>query len=162
MSMQTAPLPPYLYNGARSMVRLHEKHLRDFLDTWLRAREAGIQLPETTDPSYASLDALLFHVLACGRGYMAWMCQVLGLPDPEIRPAPKPEEIASQASDYLEHVVDRWRTPLAGVAEERFNEEYPSRWKVTYCVDAMMEHAVMHPIRHAYQLQDLLDQRASG
>jgi hypothetical protein len=33
---------------------------------------------------------------------------------------------------------------------------FPSRWNVHYCIDAMLEHAVMHPIRHTFQLQELL------
>lgn len=37
--------------------------------------------------------------------------------------------------------------------------EYPSRWKTLYCVDAMLEHAVMHPIRHAFQLEELMGER---
>ncbi len=34
--------------------------------------------------------------------------------------------------------------------------EYPSRWQTRYCIDSMLEHAVMHPIRHAFQLDELL------
>ena len=46
---------------------------------------------------------------------------------------------------------------LAEVPEERFEDrEYPARWKTLYCVDAMLEHAVMHPIRHTFQLERLL------
>jgi len=149
-------LPPYAYGGARQMVRLHEHHLRIFLDTWRQAKEVGLPLPETTDRAYVSLDTLLYHVLGAARGYMVWMCEVLKLPDPDIRPAPQADAIAAEASNFLEHVVEGWRTPLAEVPEKRFNEVYPSRWKVGYCIDAMMEHAVMHPIRHTFQLQDLL------
>jgi len=34
--------------------------------------------------------------------------------------------------------------------------EYPSQWQTRYCIDSMLEHAVMHPIRHAFQLEELL------
>ena len=34
--------------------------------------------------------------------------------------------------------------------------EYPSQWKTRYCIDSMLEHAVMHPVRHAFQLDELL------
>jgi hypothetical protein len=33
---------------------------------------------------------------------------------------------------------------------------YPSRWGTEYCIDAMLEHAVMHPIRHEFQLRNLM------
>jgi hypothetical protein len=56
----------------------------------------------------------------------------------------------------MEHVLERWRMPLVNVADERLETEYQTRWKTLYCVDAMLEHAVMHPIRHAFQLEELM------
>ncbi len=151
--------PQHEYSGARALVLLHEHHLRSFLATWRRAREAGVGLPTTDDPAYDSLDALLAHVCSAARGYMVWACEVLGLPDPEIRPRPEPAEIATAAEEYIEHLLERWRTPLSGVPEESFHRpEHESRWRVRYCVDAMLEHAVMHPIRHEFQLAALLEE----
>jgi hypothetical protein len=116
-----------------------------------------VTLPGTDDPAYASMEALLAHVLRAARGYMTWACEVLELPDPEIRPAPGPDRVEAEAEDYLRHLLERWRRPLAGVDEERFyRPEHPARWKTLYCVDAMLEHAVMHPIRHAFQLRVLM------
>lgn len=150
---------PYLYAGARATILLHERHMREFLATWKRARDAELPLPATDDPSYASLATLLRHVLGAGRGYMVWICEVLALPDPDIRPAPEPDAIDAEADAYLEHLLTRWREPLRGVDPERFDRpEYESRWGVKYCIDAMLEHAVMHPIRHAFQLEELLQQ----
>jgi len=43
------------------------------------------------------------------------------------------------------------------LTEERADlPAYPSRWGTPYSIDAMLEHAVMHPIRHAYQLEKLM------
>ena len=148
---------PYVYGGARATIRLHERHQREFLATWKRAQAAGTRLPETDDPSYASREALLRHVLRAARGYMVWMCQQLDLPDPAIRPTPEAEAIETEAEAYLEHVLACWRDPLRKVAPERFSHpEFESRWGVKYCIDAMLEHAVMHPIRHSFQLEELM------
>jgi uncharacterized damage-inducible protein DinB len=153
-------LTNYRYRGARAMVLLHEEYLRQFVETWKKAKASGVALPKTDDPNYASWDTLLWHVLRAARGYMTWMCEVLGLPDPEIRAVPEAAVIATEADQYLEHVLQQWRTPLANVEEERFERpEYPSRWNVKYCIDAMLEHAVMHPIRHRFQLMELLGER---
>ena len=150
--------PAHSYNGARSMILLHEEHLREFVSSWREAKAAEISLPAPADPDYKSMETLLSHLLGCARGYMVWMCKVLELPDPGIDPAPSPEAVEAEAETYLEHVLEGWRMPLAGVEEERFHRpEYPSGWKVLYCVDAMMEHAVMHPIRHTYQLRRLME-----
>lgn len=150
-------LPPYGYAGARAMVILHDRHLRSFVECWKRAKKSPLVLPVTDDPDYASLETLLVHLCRAARGYMVWMCEMLQLPDPAIRQAPGVETIESEIDAYIDHLTQQWRTPLAEVPEERFGHpEYASRWKVLYCIDAMLEHAVMHPIRHEFQLERLL------
>ena len=150
----------YRSRAVRALVLLHEDHLRRFLDTWKRARAASVVLPITSDPDYVSLDALLRHVLGAARGYMTWMCEVLQLPDPEIRVAPDAPALSAEADSYMEHVLERWREPLKDVSDDRLETpEYPSRWKTLYCIDAMLEHAVMHPIRHTFQLEELIRRR---
>lgn len=149
--------PDHRYPGARALVELHELHLRSFLETWRRARAADVTLPETDDPDYASLPTLLRHVLGAAAGYMRWICQQLDLPDPGLNPSPPSESIEQSADEYLEHVLDRWRSPLVDVPPESFDRPtYPSTWKIDYCIDAMLEHAVMHPIRHQFQLKNLI------
>jgi hypothetical protein len=151
-------LPEYVYPGARAQVELHEIHLRSFLSTWKLAVERGLELPETSDPAYVSLNTLVRHVLGAARGYMTWMCEVLGLPDPGIDPAPEPAAAAAGADAYLETVLRGWRLPLSGVPETAFEPEtHTSRWGAEMTVESMLEHAVMHPIRHEFQLRKLLN-----
>jgi len=150
-------VPPHAYPGARALILLHEAHLRDCLAVWRRAKAEGLALAACDDPSYASLEHLLHHVLRAARGYMVWCCETLGLPDPGIDKTPMPDTVEAEADAYVEHLLERWTTPLAAEPEARFNTEAPSRWKVVYCVDAMLEHAVMHPVRHAFQLRNLMN-----
>ncbi len=139
------------------MVLLHERHLRSFLQTWKKAKEHNIPLPKTSDSDYESLATLLIHVFRAARGYLTWMCEKLQLPDPKIDPVPETHEIESQADRYLEYLIEKWRSPLAGVEDDKFYKPlYTSRWGVDYCIDAMLEHAVLHPIRHEFQLASLL------
>jgi len=147
----------YRYKGARALVLLHEQYLRSCLETWREAKRLNIRLPETDDQDYQSLETLLRHILRAARGYMTWMCEKLDLPDPGIDPAPEPEQVEAQAGSFVDHLLEKWQLPLAEVAEERFHTPtYASRWKVEYCIDAMLEHAVMHPIRHEFQLKNLI------
>ena len=147
----------YASRGVRALVQLHETHLRAFLQTWKRAQAAGVELPETDDPSYESREALLRHVLRAARGYMTWACDQLSLAAPDIGPTPEVDRIEADADAYLEEVVAGWRDPLRGVEEKALHAPlYTSRWGVDYCIDAMLEHAVMHPIRHAFQLEELM------
>ncbi|SPF44840.1 conserved hypothetical protein [Candidatus Sulfopaludibacter sp. SbA4] len=147
----------YRSRAVRAMVLLHEEHLRRFVHVWRLALTSSVSLPPADDPSYASLEALGRHVLSAAGGYMIWMCGVLALPDPGIRSAPDASAIIRDADDYMEHVLERWRAPLTEVPNEKLGTpEYPSRWQTRYSIDSMLEHAVMHPIRHAFQLDELL------
>jgi hypothetical protein len=66
----------------------------------------------------------------------------------------------AEADEYMEHVLEKWRAPLQRVGDDRLETpEYRSRWQTCYCIDAMLEHAVMHPIRHAFQLEELMKTR---
>lgn len=153
-------LENYRYRGARAMVLLHEHHLREFVETWREFNASGKPLPETFDSSYTSNAHLLEHILEAARDYMVWMCSKLGLPDPQIRPTPPPASIEVEADEFLAHLLEKWRTPLVDLPEEVFAAQtYASSWNVHYCIDSMLEHAVMHPIRHTFQLRELL---ASG
>ena len=98
---------------------------------------------------------LLHHVLLCARGYLQWTCTQLGLPDPGIDPAPAPERAPDEAAGYLSHLLERWRAPLRDVPREAFRKPVTQALTATN-VEAMLEHAVMHPIRHTFQLRNLL------
>jgi len=152
---------PYRSRAVRALVLLHEEHLRRFVQTWRLAVANSVSLPPAADPSYSSLGALGRHVLSSAGGYLVWMCEVLTLPDPGVRPAPDATAIVRDADDYMEHVLEQWRTgPLRDISDEQLEApEYPSRWRTRYCIDAMLEHAVMHPIRHAFQLDELMKNR---
>lgn len=152
-------LPEYNYRGARTMVILHELYLEEFTEAWKEAKEFGVELHDDKDPDYASLEALLRHVFRASRGYMTWMCEKLGLDDPGIRKVPEVDVIEKEMDEYLEHLLDKWRSPLAEVEQKKFYiPTYTSRWKVDYCIDAMLEHAVMHPVRHIFQLEELMEE----
>ena len=155
--MQKNTLPEYRYGAARTMAHLRGQYLLAFLSIWKQAKENGIVLPESDHPGYISLVTLLRHAFSADRHYLLWICEKLGLPDPEIDPLPELDIIESQADSYIAHLIECWREPLANVEESQFNQpEYPSNWGVHYCIDAMLEHAVMHPILHRVQLLELL------
>ena len=84
------------------------------------------------------------------------MAEKLELPDPGIREAPELDALEAGAEDYLNHVLERWGPTLRDQTEESFEKIGKRRpsWGATYTIDAMAEHAVMHPIRHRFQLEE--------
>ena len=150
-------LPDYRYRGARACHILHARELAEFVATWERARDAGVPLPETDDPAYASLDALLHHVLGAARFYMTWCCASLDLPEPDLIECPPLESVAADAQTFARDLGASWATPLLDVPGARFTESYRAPWGEDFTIDSMLEHALAHPMRHRFQLEELLN-----
>ena len=73
---------------------------------------------------------------------------------------PSTTALSAEADSYMTHVLEKWRTPLQDVGDDRLETpEYQSRWQTRYAIDSMLEHAVMHPIRYAFQLEELMRER---
>jgi hypothetical protein len=159
----TEELGNYKSRGARALVIVHEKHLRQCLEVWKQAKAANINLPTTDDENYQSLETLLRHILRSAGNYMVSICKNLELPDPEIKPVPEAHTIEAEADGYLEHVLECWRLPLVTVPDEKLEPE-PETYHpgMPYWIDAMLEHAVMHPIRHEFQLKEFIQRQAKG
>ena len=152
--------PEYAWAGARALVTLHARSLEEFLEVWKRADAADLALPETKDRSYASRETLLVHVMSCAAGYLTWICENLELPSPQLEVRPEVEGFTARADDYMREVLAAWDTSLRTVREEQADQPvFLSRWGTPYSIDAMLEHAVMHPVRHSFQLRGLMDRR---
>lgn len=153
--MATTDLQDYKSRAARALLLLHEQTMRDFLQTWRAAKKANVKLPETDNADYKSMETLLIHVLGACRGYMIWLCDKLGLPDPAIDEPPPVKEVQARAAAYVAHLLERWRLPLAAVEPDRLRVEFPGRWGSRHAA-TQLEHAVLHPMRHAFQLRELM------
>jgi hypothetical protein len=144
------------YPGAKALVELHDQHLRSFLATWRLAKTAELALPGTEDRSYRSLETLLRHVLDCAGRYITWVADKLGVDPPFLPDLPPEDEIETEADRMVEAILLAWRIPLEDQPLEAFvTGEHEAWWGTRYCVDAMLEHAVMHPLRHEWQLKKL-------
>lgn len=148
----------YQSKAVIALVRLHEVEMKRMLEVWKDARQRGVTLPETEDPDYESIDHVMRHALRAARGYLTWICEMLIRPDPEIPPVPEAEQVAETADAYLDLVLAAWREHLAWMPDSVIESEnaYRSRWGWPYTIEEMLEHAVVHPMRHRIQLEELL------
>lgn len=155
-------LEEYRSRAARALVVMHEREMRRFLPIWLEADDHDVTLPPTDNRHYASRAHLVRHVFNAARGYMRWMTEKLGLPEPDIDEVPELDHVRERAEAYMEHLLDGWRTPLRSVTEEQLDQVFDAYWGEPYSIDSMLEHAVMHPARHAFQLEELLRKAKVG
>jgi uncharacterized damage-inducible protein DinB len=147
----------YRSRATRALVRLHEQRMRSFFPVWQQAARDRVVLPATDNANYQSLETLLRHVLVASRGYLTWISESLELPDPQLDEPPPLSAIAAEASGYLETLLGAWERALTSVAAEQLRaHRYP--WhKLEMYVETLLEHAVVHPERHQFQLQELLE-----
>ncbi len=144
-------------NAVRSCVELHEIELRRFYETWERFRASGIALPPTEDPSYASADHLGGHVLRAARNYLTWIGDCVKRPVTDLDRDEDRVSVARKGRAFMDEVLSAWRRHLAALEEaELAPATYKSGWGEDYNIEQMLEHAVVHPMRHRIQLERLM------
>jgi hypothetical protein len=155
--MVTTPTE-YRSRAVRSLVELHASELRDFLVVWKRFAASGRPMPEAHgDPDYESAERLVSHVQGAARGYLVWIGESLGRPFPGVERVREPERILPRLEDFMEETLAAWATHLAGVEDaDLAPQAYTTRWGDSFTVDQMLEHAVVHPMRHRIQLERIL------
>ncbi len=144
-------------NAVRSCVELHEIELRKFYDAWEAFRASGAVLPATDDPSYASAEHLGGHVLRSARTYLAWIGDCVQRPVADVDRDDDRVSVARKGRRFMEEVLAAWRRHLANLEDgELAPKTFKSRWGEDYNVEQMLEHAVVHPMRHRFQLERLM------
>jgi uncharacterized damage-inducible protein DinB len=149
----------WTWNGARTLCLLHERELGAFFETWRRAEARDFELPPADDATYATREALLAHVLGAAASYLLWICEQLHWPQPTLERWPEAEGFAARAEEYLAATLAAWDRSLRPLSEAQADgPPFLSGWGTPYCIDSMLEHAVMHPLRHRFQLEGWLGQ----
>ena len=144
--------------GVRSLVELHERELQEFVATWRRFVASGKPMPEARgDAHYESRDQLVAHVQAAACSYLLWIWEVLERPIeglPLIRDA---GVIVPRLDGFIAETLDGWRRHLAPLEDDQLSpRQYLSRWGEPHTIEQMLEHAVVHPMRHRIQLERIL------
>jgi hypothetical protein len=144
--------------GVRALVHLQMLEMNELFLVWKKAKRAAVKLPKTDDPAYQSLDLLMRHPLRSCRGYLTWLCEVLKRPDPGVPDPPEAEKVAAQGAAYLEVLAKAWEKHMAWMPASVLDsfDVYKSRWGALMTVEAMFEHALVHPMRHRFQLEELI------
>lgn len=144
--------------AVRSLVELHEAELRRFLDVWDRFLASGAPLPEPHgDPDYEDRARLVSHVLTAARGYLIRIGECVKRPVADVDAEQDPRRIAPRARGFAEGVLAAWRQHLVHLADAELGPQtYVTRWGDDLCIEAMLEHAVVHPMRHRIQLERIL------
>lgn len=150
--------------GVRALVLIQMDEMRKLWVIWRTAKRLRVKLPVTSDANYLSHEVLMRHGLRACRGYLTWLCEVLRRPDPKVPDPPEPERVATRGAAYLQLLDRAWQKHSRWMPDRVLNSKrvHTSRWGAPMTVEAMFEHAVAHPMRHRFQLEELIERRGRG
>jgi uncharacterized damage-inducible protein DinB len=145
--------------AVRSLVELHERELRSFLQVWKRFVAADLPMPEAHgDESYSSRERLAGHVLMSARGYLTRIGEWVGRPVSDVDGSQDPHEIVARASQFADDVLAAYPRHLAQISDQEMEPQvHRTRWGDLMSVENLLEHAVVHPMRHRIQLERILE-----
>lgn len=110
------------------------------------------------DPNTASPRAICLHVYGAARRYSDYVRKARGLPhDEKFLPAPGAVEGPGAVRGRLAEALRYTEGALEGLydADEAVHTaiRFPVRWGPTYDPEMILEHAVVHLLRHRRQLE---------
>jgi len=142
----------------RSLLELHEAELRAFLATWRRYARAGLPMPEAHgDEDYASIDRLGTHVLKAARSFLARVTEWLGRPASDLDMAEDVKDLSARADAFTDALLEAYGRHLASATDEEMGAWiHKTRQGNPISIEMLLEHAVVHPMRHRVQLERIL------
>lgn len=147
--------------AVRSLVELHEREMRSFLEVWKRFAAARLAMPEAHgDESYENRERLAGHVLMAARGYLTRIGEWVGRPVSDVDGSQDPYEIVARAPQFTADLLAAYRRHLAAVTDLEVEPQvHRTRSGDLLSVELLLEHAVVHPMRHRIQLERILEGR---
>jgi uncharacterized damage-inducible protein DinB len=118
--------------------------------------------PETKDENCRSVQTIISHVVRAGYGYADYIRAKIGIPlaspTGSLVSHHEAERKIDAMFDYTVHTLDgRWEMPQDEVAAIAID----SRWGVRYDLEQLLEHAIVHILRHRRQIERLRQQVSS-
>ncbi len=148
----------YRSRAVRSLVELHEREMRAFLKVWRDFEASGFPVPEAHgDPNYESRERLGAHVLMAARGYLVRIGEWVGRPVTDVDDSKDADAIFARLAPFADEVLAAYPRHLAAVTDDELDKQvHRTRWGELMSVEMLLEHAVVHPMRHRIQLERIL------
>lgn len=117
-----------------------------------------------------NLRGIMSHVTFAIFSYSCWLRRVLGRMSPDDEKAQKADFLdqvqrittASGFTDAAEWASRHYYDTLADLMPGDLDREFKTNWGETMSVETMLEHALVHQMRHRRQLEVMLGRRARG
>jgi len=113
--------------------------------------------PDTKDEDCRSVQTIMNHVVRAGYGYSNYLRKEFGInsDDPAYQINNAPEAI-SHFERMLEYTVQTLEGRWEMTEEEITNIKIITRWGTTLHMETLLEHAIVHILRHRRQIERFL------
>lgn len=115
--------------------------------------------PNAQDPNCESIQTILTHVVSSGYSYAGYIRKLKKIDD--NRPGKIARLSAQEYHDDLEKLIAYTNQTFESIGDdelEEFEEDKKIRtsWGQTYDIEQMMEHAIVHVLRHRRQIEKFI------
>ena len=150
--------------AVRSLVELHERELRSWFEVWKRFATTDLAIPEAHgDENYANRERLEAHVLMAARNYLTRIGEWVGRPVTDLDDSKDAHAIVGRAAAFGDEVLAGYRRHLASITTAELEQQvHKTRWGELMSVEMLLEHAVVHPMRHRIQIERILEDSAKA
>lgn len=157
-----AMIRTYRKGGVGAMMDEYERAVGELSRVLERIDDAGferIRDRQTTDETCRSIQTVLQHVIRAGYGYATAIRNAFGVPTtrPEV---PMPSR--TQSLEGLRGMLAFTEVTLEGRWEMSDDEitaiRMETTWKVKYDLEQLLEHAIVHILRHRRQIERFLSE----
>lgn len=153
----------YRNNGAiGALLDEYEKALQELhklLSTVSQQELTTIVDPDTKDPDCHSIQTILTHVVSSGYGYATTIRNSVGeknerIPKKELSTTEEYQKALQNMFAYNEKLFEDH--PSIKMSENETAKKLLTSWGQRYDVDQIMEHAIVHILRHRRQIERFL------
>jgi uncharacterized damage-inducible protein DinB len=119
---------------------------------------------ETKDPDCVSIQTIMNHVVRSGYGYANYVKEQFGEPYAERKDRYEVDTTKStcmELEQMLNYTDATLKNKLHLTFEELAKHKFKSRWEQDYDIEQLLEHAIVHILRHRRQIEKFLIKRRS-
>jgi uncharacterized damage-inducible protein DinB len=104
-----------------------------------------------------SIEVIMNHVVRAGYGYSKYIRDALSIDASPVEERRIPQsEIGAEIDGFLAYTFEIFEGRDATINDELENVYFKTNWEVTYNIDQLLEHAIVHILRHRRQIQKFL------
>jgi uncharacterized damage-inducible protein DinB len=153
--------------GVGAMMDEYERAMAELSELLRRITDDEFELVrdrQTQDESCRSIQTVIHHVIRAGYGYAGYIREAFAI---EAKRPDVPLPTRLESLDQLDGMLAYTTATLEGkweLSDEQITAvQMRSRWGVTYDLEQLLEHAIVHVLRHRRQIERfLIEPRFSG